>query len=207
MGGRAPGPAAEPRRPRGCGRPGAAQGHSARTAAHWPGQRPSARLQAAGARPPPHCAPERPGPLCRGRRGPSRRPSAVCRGRANRRAARAAAPRAARPRPRPPTPASSEAAMRVLQGPGHFGQAGTSLHGGSGRVPGPLRGLDSASLLPTCQDVCDTALLQGRERETGTGPDRGSWATDPTPAVEQIPAYGRRGLPGCSWAAVFWPSG
>lgn len=108
MGGRAPGLAAEPRRPRGCGRPGAAQGHSARTAAHWPGQRPSARLQAAGARPPPHCAPERPGPLCRGRRGPSGRPSAVCRGRANRRAARAAAPRAARPRPRPPTPAAGE---------------------------------------------------------------------------------------------------
>lgn len=95
MGGRTPGPASEFRRPRGCGRPGAAQGHAARTRTH-PGQRPSAR--AAGVRPrEPHCAPERPGPLCRGRRGPSGRPSAVCRGRANRRAARAAAPRAARP--------------------------------------------------------------------------------------------------------------
>nr|XP_033717643.1 serine/threonine-protein kinase BRSK2 [Tursiops truncatus] len=31
--------------------------------------------------------------------------------------------------PQLPRPASSEAAMRVLQGPGHFGQAGTSLHG------------------------------------------------------------------------------
>lgn len=115
MGGWAQGPAAEPAGRAaavGRARPKDTRNGRGRTGRAGPGQRPSA--PAAGARPRPHCAPERPGPLCRGRRGPSGRPSAVCRGRANRRAARAAAPRAARPGPRPPTPGGGRRAGREV---------------------------------------------------------------------------------------------
>lgn len=88
---RTPGSRGGAPQPTGCGRAGAAQGHAARPGAHgdwdcksraW--RLPAAQLQVRG--PGPHCAPElAPGPLCRGRRGTSGRPSAVCR--ANRHAA------------------------------------------------------------------------------------------------------------------------
>lgn len=137
------------------GRPGAAQGHATRTGAHGAGWAGPAPLRpAAGAWPRPHCAPQRLGPLCRGRRGPSGRPSAVCHGRVNRRAARAAAPRAARPRPRPPTPGGQRAGVRRARpggGPRRADQARRSIQGRSvGESPATRAG-QRLSLLPACR--------------------------------------------------------
>ena len=153
-----------------------------------------------------------PGPLCRGRRGPGGRPSAVCRGRANRRAARAAASRAARPRPRPQLrrPARGEVAARVLRGPAAPAKPGPpswwewesawATHGAGQRL----------SLLPaSARNVCDTALPRGREREReaadgpsaepGPGSHTGSGA-DPRPG-------GGGGSPAAPGRRSFWQLG
>lgn len=185
-------------RPRGCGRRA----------------RPKDTGADGGARPGPASAP-RPrcrcivrlgaGAHCAAEEGAERRPSAVCRGRANRRAARAAAPRAARPRPRPPAPGGWRAGRpphRFASPPGHPDRAETSLHRGSGRAAGPLRGLDSAflssGLCSECLRHCtppgagEGGWYWARPRIPGHG---GSQAVDPRSAY----AYGRRGLPGSSW--------
>lgn len=173
IGGRAPRPAAEPRRPRGSGRPGAAQGHAARAAGPGPGQRPSARLQVRGPgrivspSGPAHCAAEA------GGRAGAHLPSAAA-------ALIGVLPAQLRPGPRAPgrDPNSGgrragRSPARVLRGPAAAARPGRpsrwewesarATHGAGQRL----------SLLPaSARNVCDTALPRGREREAADGPER-----------------------------------
>lgn len=195
IGGRAPRPAAKPRRPRGCGRPGAAQGHAARAAGPGPGQRPSARLQVRGPgrivspSGPAHCA------AGGGGQAGAHLPSAAA-------ALIGVLPEQLRPGPRAPGRDPNSGGRRAGRSP-RASCGDRPLRpsralplGGSGRAPGPLTGLDSASLSsPPRLGMSATLRSPGGGRGRGrllTGRAQ-SPARDPTQAAEQTRGPGEEG--------------